>query len=118
MFSKAEFKELFKNYKLVQLYTDVVPEYFYASEVRQSLAKTPDRVENDAATNLEFVSNKFNTTQLPLYVILEPLPDGKIRIRGKYTEGKINSEDEFARFLKEPVDNKLGAAQASLSPGR
>ena len=102
VFSKAEFKELFRSYELVQLYTDVVPDEFYAPGIRAQFGNTTTRQGEDAAVNRWFQRAAFGTEQLPLYVLLEPLLNGKIRVVGIYDEGKINNEAAFARFLKEP----------------
>jgi thiol:disulfide interchange protein DsbD len=51
--------------------------------------------------NLVF-QRKFFSEQLPLYVVLEPQLDGRIRIVGVYDEGRINNEVLFAEFLKHP----------------
>jgi thiol:disulfide interchange protein DsbD len=119
VFSKSEFKDLFKKYKLVQLYTDLIPEAFYAPEVKDAIAKDEDRRENDAkAVNLKFQKDVFDTEQLPLYVILEPLPNGKIKVVGRWDEGKINDEAGFASFLKEPLSPLPGGMRAELSAPR
>jgi thiol:disulfide interchange protein len=100
VFVKENVKELFQKYHLVQLYTDWVPEPFYESP--------PDREdrENHASAVKKFQQKGFGTSQLPLYVILKPLPDGKIERVGVYAEGKINDEAGFVAFLKKPFEGK------------
>jgi len=114
VFSKQEFKDLFKNYKLVQLYTDVVPDFYYAPEIRSKLAKDEDRQEADAKVNFDFVAKTFDTVELPQYIVLEPLPDNTIRIVSRYTAGRIRDEGEFAGFLKGPLEAQLSGARAEL----
>lgn len=100
VFVKENVKELFLKYNLVQLYTDWVPEPFY--EVPPSVEVT----EDDATAVKKFQQKAFGTSQLPLYVILKPLPDGKIERVGVYAEGKINDEAAFVAFLKKPFEGK------------
>jgi thiol:disulfide interchange protein DsbD len=94
VFTKPEVIELFKQYALVQMYTDTVPEVFYER------APGLTRQNNDARLNLEFEEKAFGEQQLPLYVILKPEPGGKTRVVGVYHEGKINNEAAFVEFLK------------------
>lgn len=110
VFSRDEIQKAFRPYHLVKLYTDIVPENLYASGVRD---KGRDRQEHDAEVNLAFQRSTFQTEQLPLYVILEPLPDNQIKVAGKYSEGKINDPLVFAQFLKEPLESQaLAQAKA------
>jgi len=94
VFTKPEVKELFKQYGLVQLYTDTIPEGFYNS------APGIDRQDADATVNLKFEKDAFGEVQLPLYVILKPEPSRKVTVVGVYREGKINNEAAFIEFLK------------------
>jgi thiol:disulfide interchange protein DsbD len=95
VFTKPEVIELFKQYTLVQMYTDTVPEVFYENPpgIRRQNA--------DASLNLEFEEKAFGEQQLPLYVILKPEPSGKTTVVGVYDEGKINKEAAFIQFLKD-----------------
>ena len=79
IFPQKRIKELFKQYSLVQLVTD-----------------SRDALGN---ANQDFQRKAFGTAELPLYVILEPLPDGKIKVHGK-VGGKINSVESFTTFLE------------------
>jgi thiol:disulfide interchange protein DsbD len=110
VFSKPDIKALFKPFTLVQLYTDEVPDEFYSSELRTQFGGKTTRQQTDARqVNLPFQREVFGTEQLPLYVILEPLPDGKIRVVARYDEGKINDVEGFAQFLKKPFSAEGGA---------
>ena len=90
MFSKSEVKELLLKYTLVQLYTDVVPPQF--------------GVTTSAEENRRFQAETFGDSRLPLYVILEPLGDGKFREVARYEEGKINKVEAFKDFLRKPLE--------------
>jgi thiol:disulfide interchange protein DsbD len=103
VFSRPEIIELFLPYKLVQLYTDKVPDKYYSMAERDTFGSSTAHQRSDASTNLWFQREAFGTEQLPLYVILEPLPGGKIEIAAKYAEGKINDETAFAEFLRKPL---------------
>ena len=113
VFSKPDIKNLFRPYRLVQLYTDVVPNELYPSGIRAQLGSVNSRQSADAQVNLWFQQEAFDTEQLPLYVILEPQEDDQIRIVGVYAEGKINNIEEFAEFLRKPVA-KDGGTQVGL----
>jgi thiol:disulfide interchange protein len=95
VFTKPEVKDLMKQYGLVQLYTDTVPETFYESDPGR------DRRNADAEANLEFEKAAFGEEQLPLYVILKPEATGKTTVVGIYGEGKINDVPGFVQFLKD-----------------
>jgi len=94
VFPKPEIQQLFKQYRLVQLYTDTVPEIFYESDPGS------DRTKRDAGHNHDFEQKAFGEIQLPLYVILKPEMDGKTTVVGVYAEGQINNEAAFIEFLK------------------
>ena len=96
IFPRPEVKALLERYGLVQLYTDTVPESFYSSPASKDVRDLEGQV------NFE-LQRKFGTNQLPLYVILEPLSDGKIAVVDIYDEGKINHVDAFAAFLRKPL---------------
>jgi thiol:disulfide interchange protein DsbD len=103
VFSKPEIRDLLKQYELVQLYTDTVPTQY---------VKDPSLREDFAEINREFQQQKFNTLQLPLYVILQPLPDGQqTEVVGVYDEGKINDVARFAQFLKQPLEPSRAQAE-------
>jgi thiol:disulfide interchange protein DsbD len=108
VFSRSEVRQLFSNYKLVQLYTDWVPANFYPQEVSE------ERRYGEAQANLkEFQRPSFGTEQLPLYVLLEVTKD-KIIVRGQYEAGKINDVSAFVKFLQQGLEsNKTLGQQAS-----
>ena len=116
VFSKPEISALFQPYELVQLYTDKVPDKYYPLHARDRFSNSTAQQQQDAADNLWFQREAFGTEQLPLYAILEPLPDRKINIVAKYAEGKINDESAFAEFLKKPLQSETSQARL-LSTG-
>jgi thiol:disulfide interchange protein len=116
VFSKPEISSLFQPYELVQLYTDKVPDKYYPASVRGRFGNSTARQQEDAAVNLWFQREAFGTEQLPLYVILDPLPDKKIKKIAAYAEGKINDENAFARFLTEPLQTESSQAQLQSRP--
>jgi hypothetical protein len=93
VFSKARFKNLLYQYSLVQLHTDKVPPIYPKA--------------TSAEENKKFEQETFGTLQLPLYVILKPLPNGKFQEVGRYLEGKINNEDAFAKFLEDALNPRV-----------
>jgi thiol:disulfide interchange protein len=113
VFTKPDIRSLFQRYRLVQLFTDKVPDQFYSSETRARFGGDTARQIEDARANLWFQQKAFNTEQLPLYVILEPTADGKVDVLGKYDEGKINDDAAFAQFLKKPLEAATATAQVS-----
>jgi thiol:disulfide interchange protein DsbD len=115
VFTKSEIKDLFRPYRLVQLYTDKVPDKYYSPSLRGKFGNDASRQRQDAAVNLKFQKEAFGTEQLPLYVILQPKPDGAIDVVGQYAEGKINDEALFAQFLKSPLGPREGALRAQLA---
>ena len=115
VFSKLEFKQLLKSYNLVQLYTDVVPNHFYASAVLAQHRAGAKRQKQDADVNHQFEIDAFQTEQLPLYAILRPLANGKVEVVGTYDEGKINDQEAFAKFLTQPLDGQATLVQAKAA---
>jgi thiol:disulfide interchange protein DsbD len=116
VFTKPDVRELFKPYKLVQMYTDKVPDALYPASLRATFGGDVARQRADASANLAFQKAAFNTEQLPLYVILDPAPDGdesKIQVVGIYPEGKISDASAFAEFLKGPLGAGGERAQAA-----
>jgi thiol:disulfide interchange protein DsbD len=106
VFSKKEVKSLLKRYELVQLYTDKVPDKLYSGDELSSLDGGTKKQRADADRNLAFQREKFDTEQLPLYVIVKPTPDGSYKVVAKYAEGKINNETAFLNFLRKPLNAK------------
>jgi hypothetical protein len=116
VFSKPEFQELFKAYKLVQLYTDQVPDRYYAPALREKFGGDTRRQDADGAANADFQKAAFGDAKLPLYVILEPQADGKVKIVDVYDEGKINDEQAFAEFLKNPYSREAAEFRSQAAP--
>ena len=112
VFPKPEIKRLLSEYALVQLYTDKVPNKYYSQEQRAQFGSSTARQRSDAEKNLQFQRKEFDTEQLPLYVILKPLPDRKYEVIARYDEGKINDENAFARFLSQPLAGPVSGAVA------
>jgi thiol:disulfide interchange protein DsbD len=106
VFPKPEIQALLQRYRLVQLFTDKVPDPYYSAQVRSGFGIDTARQREDAAANLAFQRAAFNTEQLPLYAILEPRPDGEVRVVASYTEGKINDDAAFAEFLRKPLEGE------------
>jgi thiol:disulfide interchange protein len=105
VFPKTEVKDLLKRYHLVKLYTDEVPAAYYSAAVRSRFGSSTSRQQQDAKdANLVFQREAFGTEQLPLYVILEPRPQGDIEVAGVYSEGKINDTAGFVAFLQKPLE--------------
>ena len=100
VFPMPEVRELLDQYTVVSMYTDEVPAKYYTV----APART-DRVA-EALANVQFQEDVFGTRQLPLYVILEPLASGKVRVLDVYAEGKINDVGQFVSFLREPLESK------------
>jgi thiol:disulfide interchange protein DsbD len=100
VFSKPEIRRLLMQYRIVQLYTDTVPESLY--ETVPELAKR----EADAEVNLKFQRDFFQDERLPLYAILKPEPGGKAKVVSVYFESKINYESIFIEFLRAGLKRK------------
>jgi hypothetical protein len=85
VFSLPQIKDLFRQYVLLQLYTDWPPENVKPAD------------SGDA--NKSLLSKRYHTAALPFYVIIKPTAKGFVTV-AKYDEGKINSVEHFADFLK------------------
>jgi hypothetical protein len=89
VFSRPEIKQLLDQYVIVQLYTDKVP-----PKVQQPATS--------ATENRALLEERFETFELPHYVILRP--DGKDGAPvDTYHVGKINDVESFAEFLRKPL---------------
>lgn len=104
MFSRPEIQELLRKYQLVRLYTDRLP------------PGAPPRPS--AQENRVFQRETFGNSQLPLYVIVKPLGDGKFKTLAMYEEGLINDVPGFARFLREPIEQHQAAAAGQDTASR
>jgi thiol:disulfide interchange protein DsbD len=95
VFPQAAVREELQKFEKVKLYTDEVPAALYLSD--------PGSKQRDAeaATNQEFQVAVFKDSALPLYAVLMPQEDGKVKVIGVYPEGKINDPAKFVEFLKD-----------------
>lgn len=114
MFSQPDIRVLFEPYIFVQLYTDRVPDEFYAPAVRAKFAGGLGRQMDDAVFgNQGFLEKRFGTIELPLYVVLEPrVDDDRIDVVGFY-QGLITNTTAFADFLRR---SQAETAVAGLPP--
>jgi thiol:disulfide interchange protein len=85
----------FEKFERVQLYTDWLPESAYLDDPGFPARKA------EARANRALQQEKFKTIQLPLYAVLLPQPDGKVKLIAQYDEGKINQPAKFVQFLKD-----------------
>jgi thiol:disulfide interchange protein DsbD len=88
-------REEFRNFERLKLYTDWVPPEFYRTDPGLAARKA------EGEANREFQSTAFKDIKLPLYAVLVPQPDGKVKVVGAYPEGKINEPVKFVEFLKD-----------------
>jgi len=97
IFSQADVKAVFESYTLLKLYTDSVPQDYYP--VDKLDATTVVERENDGETNRLFEKNRFKTTELPFYAVIEP--DGtEFKEIARYSIGLIRDKEEFLKFLR------------------
>jgi thiol:disulfide interchange protein len=94
VFTRPDVHELLLKFRLVQSYTDTVPESFYPQ------GADADRRFDEAKANLKFQRDNFGTEQLPLYAVMEVTKDHVI-VRGVYDEAKINEPTAFIKFLND-----------------
>jgi thiol:disulfide interchange protein DsbD len=94
VFPRPEITSLMHKYKLVELYTDVVPAEFYSGPVDL------ERVKADGRTNYDFEDKAFKNVELPLYAIIALEPGNRLRIVDTYG-GRITNVEEFASFLRD-----------------
>jgi thiol:disulfide interchange protein DsbD len=113
VFPNPVVKDLMKQYELVALYTDKVPDKLYPPKERAKLSGVSRQTE-DAQKNLQFQRKKFDTEELPLYVILEPQADGDYREVARYG-GRIINQGEFVEFLEKPLEAKNARRTAALT---
>ena len=105
VFPIKDVHELLKKFVLVQLYTDRVPDKLYSPEERSAFQGSATKQRADANKNLDFQKLKFDTEQLPLYVIVKPDPSGFVEV-ARYDEGKINDVSAFVKFLRSGLIGK------------
>jgi thiol-disulfide isomerase/thioredoxin len=89
----------------VQLYTDRVPNEFYAPAVRAKFGNSLSRQMDDAEIgNQGFLNKVFGTIELPFYIVLEPrLEDDRVDVVGTY-QGLIGDPMAFADFLRHSAE--------------
>lgn len=97
VFTRPEIRALLGKYEKVQLYTDEVPGSAYAADPGYKA-----RV-SEAKANGDFQQAAFGDIALPLYAVLVPQPDGKIKLLGT-REGKINDPADFAAWLQSSLE--------------
>jgi thiol:disulfide interchange protein DsbD len=105
VFPMKDVRELLKKFVLVQLYTDRVPDKLYSPEERSAFQGSATKQRADANKNLDFQKLKFNTEQLPLYVVVKPDANGFVEV-ARYDEGKINDVSAFVKFLRSGLNGK------------
>ncbi len=98
VFNKSEIASDLGKFEGVQLYTDRLPETAYQTDPGFPARKA------EAQANRNFQNAVFKTVQLPLYAVLMPQANGKVKVIGVYDEGKINNPARFAAFLKDAQD--------------
>jgi thiol:disulfide interchange protein DsbD len=109
VFSRSDIRNLLGRYSLVQLYTDLVPNRLYRPDEVAAFGSDTSRQKTDAEANRDFENKRFNTSQLPLYLILRPRSDGGYDEIARYDEGKINDVNAFTQFLRQPLAGELRA---------
>jgi hypothetical protein len=100
VFRDKRVKLAFKDYALVMLYVDLVPDCFYR--------QMPDwhAQRKDGEANMKFLEQRFHTAQEPLYVVLQPTVNGDFEIIGEYDEARINDLELFVQFLQDPTKKR------------
>ena len=87
-----------QKFEKVKLYTDEVPESYYTADPGHRTRTA------EALANGDFQEIVFKDIKLPLYAVLLPQTDGKVKVVGVYSEGKINDPAQFATFLKDSLE--------------
>ena len=85
LFRRREIRDLVKGHVLVKLYTDQVPEQFYAGKV------TAEQRQEDAVRNRNLQRDQFHTQAVPLYVLMAPQVDGSWKALAQH-EGILDTE--------------------------
>lgn len=93
-------KDEFTKYTFLQLFTDKNKREFYTTEQLNDKNKAiEDREDEDAEANKQFQRKRFDTTQLPLYAIIEPVGDD-FKVVATYPLALIRDAEDFAAFLR------------------
>ena len=95
VFPQPKVNELLQQFERVQLYTDWVPADLYSSDPGK------DERDDEGRANDDFKYEVFRDQRLPLYAVMVPTAEGKVKLLGVYPEGKINAPDQFAKWLKD-----------------
>jgi hypothetical protein len=95
-FRERAVKAGLSRYVLVKLYTDYVPAEYYQQEPAEQSRR------EDGLANLEFEKQYFNTSQEPLYVVLQPKGRTSFGLVGAYEGELITDPGKFVRFLHNP----------------
>ena len=96
VFPERAVKAGLSRYVLVKLYIDYVPaEYYQRQPTEQSRRE-------DGLANMEFEKQYFNTSQEPLYVVLQPTGHASFGLVGTYEGGLITDSGKFVSFLHNP----------------
>jgi len=103
IFSQNDVKAAFEKYTLLKLYTDTVPFEFYPTDKLD--ATTIVEQENDGEANRLFQFRRFNTSELPFYVIVEPDGDD-FKVIARNSVGLIRDKDEFLKYLRDNTGKK------------
>ncbi len=98
VFPQIAVRDELQKFAKVQLYTDEVPSSQYATDPGRGVRKA------EATANRDFQIEVFKDSRLPLYAVLMPQPDGKLKVIGVYEEGKINDPAKFTEFLKDSLE--------------
>ena len=95
VFPNAAVQEEFHKFEKVKLYTDWLPGEAYRADPGLSARKA------EGEANGDFQVAVFKSNTLPTYAVLLPQADGKVKVLGVYSEGKINDTAKFVAFLKD-----------------
>jgi thiol:disulfide interchange protein DsbD len=95
VFTQQQIREQLDKFDRVQLYTDWVPAAAYSTDPGQAAR------DAEAGANRDFQQAVFGDITLPMYAVLMPTAAGKVKLLGKYDEGKINSPERFAAWLRD-----------------
>lgn len=99
-FSLPNVKAEFAKYTLLKLYTDTVPlEYYTSDQIKDTKKAIEDRQTDDAEAHKQFQKTRFDTSQLPLYAIIEPVGDD-FKVIATYPLAVIREESDFVAFLQ------------------
>ena len=106
VFTRPGVRAELNKFERVQLYTDWLPASAYASDPGDAARTAEGRA------NGKFQEAVFGDIALPMYVVLMPTADGKVKmvcgtVKGvpdRPYEGKIGSPDAFTAWLKESLE--------------